>query len=120
MFVIDEVGFGTKPLIRYGYSLVGTPVVQEKVNMLNKNLTCTATISTRCVELLWFFTPKGTNVTMFEEYMNSLIDHLKLKYPDKKLVFVLDNLCAHKASPIMKIMNNEDRCFMLPTPSCSP
>ena len=62
MFVIDEVGFGTKPLRRYGYSLVGTPVVLEKGNMLSHNLTCTATISTRCVEFLWFFTPKGTNI----------------------------------------------------------
>lgn len=57
---------------------------------------------------------------MFEAYMNTLVKKMKTKYPEKDLVFVLDNLAAHKASPIMKIMNNEDRCFMLPTPTCTP
>ena len=51
-FVIDEVGFGTKPLTRYGYSRIGQPCVWVKDKMLSHNLTCTATISTRQVEFL--------------------------------------------------------------------
>ena len=51
-FVIDEVGFGTKPLIRYSYSLEGRPCVWQEEKKLSHNMTCTATISTRCVEFL--------------------------------------------------------------------
>jgi len=51
-FVIDEVGFGTKYLKRYGYSLLGTSCILEKGKMLTHNMTCTATISTRQVEFL--------------------------------------------------------------------
>ena len=69
---------------------------------------------------------------MFCVYFKNLIEKMKLKYPSKKLVFVLviflwflpliykDNLWAHKSSLIMKIMFNEDRCNMLLTPSNSP
>lgn len=57
---------------------------------------------------------------MFEAYMNNLIVKMRAKYPGKDLIFVLDNLASHKSSLIMKIMENEDNCFMLPTPSCSP
>lgn len=42
------------------------------------------------------------------------------KYPTKALVFVLDNWGSHKTSYIMKIMQNEKRCFVLFTPSSSP
>ena len=52
--------------------------------------------------------------------MNNLIVKMRAKYPGKDLIFVLDNLASHKSSLIMKIMENEDNCFMLPTPSCSP
>jgi len=119
-FVIDEVGFGTKKLKRYGYSLLGSPCVWEQEKLLSKNMTCTATISTQCVEFLQFFTEKGTTSEMFESYLSNLIEHLTLKYPNKELVFLLDNLCAHKTSLIMKILNNEDHCFLLLTPSNSP
>ena len=45
---------------------------------------------------------------------------MKAKYPVKKLVFVLDNLAAHKTSYIMKILQCEVRCFLLYTPTSSP
>lgn len=52
LFVLDEVGFGTKSLRRYAYSKIGEPVVLKKSKMLSHNLTCTATISPYCVETL--------------------------------------------------------------------
>ena len=119
-FVIDEVGFGTKPLIRYSYSLVGKPCVWQEEKKLSHNMTCTATISTRCVEFLQFFMEGGTKNEMFQGYFSNLIDKMKLKYPRKDLVFLLDNSCSHKSSLIMKIINNEDHCFLLLTPSCTP
>ena len=45
---------------------------------------------------------------------------MQVKYPGKDLVFILDNLASHKSSLIMKILNNEDRCYLLFTPSNSP
>ena len=32
---------------------------------------------------------------------------MKNKYPDKKLVFLMDNLWAHKSSLIIKIMQDK-------------
>jgi hypothetical protein len=52
VLVIDEVGFGTKDLTHYAYSLVGTPVLYETNKKLLHNLTCIATISTKAVEFL--------------------------------------------------------------------
>ena len=57
---------------------------------------------------------------MFEFYFGNLVDEMKAKYPEKNFLFILDNLLAHKSSLIMKIMNGEDRCKMLFTPSNSP
>lgn len=48
---------------------------------------------------------------------------MKLKYPNKKLVFILDNLWAHKSSLIMKIMQDKSaKMMLLPsnTPQFSP
>ncbi len=83
-------------------------------------MTCTATISSRKVELLQFFEEAGTRNEMFFSYFNTLVEKMKKEYPEKHLMFVLDNLWAHKSSLIMKIMNCEDRCSMLLTPSNSP
>ena len=55
LFVIDEVGFGRKSLRHYAYSPIGEPAILERGKMLNYNLTCTATISTKQVELIKFF-----------------------------------------------------------------
>jgi len=52
LFVIDEMGIGTKPLRRYAYSHVGTPAVLQGKPLLGKNLTCTACISLFGVEFL--------------------------------------------------------------------
>ena len=55
LFVIDEMGIGTKPLRRYGYSHVGTPaVLKRKKALLHNNLSCTACISLFGVEFLQF------------------------------------------------------------------
>ena len=120
LFVIDEVGFGTKCLKRYGYSEVGTSCAWEKEKMLSHNMTCIATISASCTEFLQFFTEKGTTSEMFEGYFSSLVSTLHHKYPNKELVFVLDNLCSHKTSFIMKILDHDDHCYLLLTPSCTP
>ena len=44
---------------------------------------------------------------------------MKVKYPEKQLIFVLDNLWAHKSSLIMRIAQDK-RIGMLLTPSNTP
>jgi len=44
---------------------------------------------------------------------------MKKKYPEKKLVFLLDNLESHKSPLIMRIMQ-DDKVSMLLTPSNTP
>ena len=44
---------------------------------------------------------------------------MKNKYPSKKLVFLLDNLWAHKTSLIIKLMQDKE-AKMLYTPSNTP
>jgi len=104
MIVIDEVGFG-KPLRNYGYSVIGEPLVYKFRKKLN-NITCTASISENGIELLRFFYEGGTTTEYFKQYFDKLLKEMKLKYPEKGLVFVLDNLWAHKSTYIMKIMQD--------------
>ncbi len=47
------------------------------------------------------------------------MEQMLSKYPHKKLVFLLDNLSAHKSISIMKIMQ-EERASMMFTPSNTP
>ena len=44
---------------------------------------------------------------------------MKIKYPDKKLFFVMDNLLVHKSSLVWKIMQDE-YSFILFTPAVTP
>ncbi len=81
LFVLDEVGFGTKSLRRYAYSKIGEPVVLKKSKMLACNLTCTATISPYCVEALQFFSEGGTKNRYFEQHFKKLVNYLIQKYP---------------------------------------
>ena len=75
-----------------------------KKKSLSCNLTCTATISPYGVELIKFFSGGGTKNEYFAEYYEKLLISMREKYPNKKLVFLLDNLWAHKSLLIMKIM----------------
>ena len=59
------------------------------------------------VEFLQFFYKGGTFIETFMEYFSELLKQMKIKYPDKTLVFVLDNLPSHKSSLIMRIMQDE-------------
>jgi hypothetical protein len=68
LFVIDEMGIGTKPLRHYGYSKIGAPCVLERKAMTDKNLTCTATISRKGIEFLQFFYKGGTWNETFKSY----------------------------------------------------
>jgi len=77
VFVIDEMGIGTKPLRRYGYSHVGTPAILLRKALLGKNLTCTACISLFGVELLQFISEKGTTNESFANYFDALVDKMK-------------------------------------------
>ena len=45
---------------------------------------------------------------------------MKAKYPGKRLVFVMDNLWAHKSNLIMDLMKKEDKVIMLLLPSHTP
>ena len=74
---------------------------------MRENLTCTATISLNGIELLRFLTEGGTTSEVFEDYFKELLKGMKGKYPDKKLVFVLDNLPGHKTSLIREIMKDK-------------
>ena len=118
MFVIDEVGFGTKPNKQYAYSKIGTPALRAQ-KLLSKNLTCIATISTRKVEFIRFIKGSGSKKEIFMDYLDQLIEAMKIKYPQNKLIFVLDNLGAHKTSLVWKVMQDEDT-EMLFLPSRSP
>ena len=54
--------------------------------------------------MIQFFYGGGTHTETFEEYFNELLEQMKNLYPNKKLIFVLDNLSSHKTSYIMRIM----------------
>jgi len=41
---------------------------------------------------------KGTKNEMFQEYLRELVENMKVKYPNRKIVLVMDNLWAHKSS----------------------
>ena len=71
---------------------------------LNYNLTCTATISETSLEFIRFFSKEGTKKEYFADYMDRLIKSMKEKYPEKLLLFVLDNLASHSTSLIWKIL----------------
>ena len=92
LIVIDEMGIGTQPLRRYGYSTIGTPAIWHKKKLISKNLTCTASISLKGIEMLSFFYGGGTKNETFENYFEELVNLMKVKYPSKQLVFLLDNL----------------------------
>ena len=100
MFVIDEVGFGTRPLKKYSYSKIGFPAIIKNSKKLSHNLTCTATISETSLEFIRFISKEGTKKEYFADYMEKLIEAMKEKYKDKVLIFVLDNLTSHSTSLI--------------------
>ena len=104
MFVIDEAGFGTIYLRKYAYSKIGEPNVYIFPHKLAANLTCTATISPLGTEYLRFFSGGGTVEPYFIEYFSDLVNKMRIKYPHKKLVFLLDNLPSHKSLEILKIV----------------
>ena len=56
---------------------------------------------------------------MFACYFDNLLTQLKLKYPTKELVFILDNLSSHKTSLTIKVMQDE-KVHVLFTPASSP
>jgi hypothetical protein len=90
ILVLDEVGFG-KPLRNYGYSIIGEPLVY-KYGKRFSNITCTACISLKGIETLRFFYKGGTTTEYFEDYFDQLTKEMKLKYPEKHLLIILDNL----------------------------
>ncbi len=82
-------------------------------------MTCTCTISLNGVEFFQFIHGGGTKNETFEYYFGELVDKMKVKYPNKKLVFLMDNLWAHKSSLIMSIAK-DDKISILLTPSNTP
>ena len=60
--------------------------------MTSKNLTCTATISKEGVEFIEFHYGGGTKNEFFLEHFEVLSKTMLYKYPNKKLIFILDNL----------------------------
>ena len=72
VFVLDEVGFGTSHLRNYSYAPIGSPALLWN-KKLAQNITCCATISENCVELVRFFVGGGTKNEVFKEYLELLI-----------------------------------------------
>ena len=72
--------------------------------------------------MIRFFSGAGTKNEMFAEYFKHLVSRMKLKYSNKKLVFVLDNLQAHKSSLIWQIVKQDyqNRVTLLYTPPGTP
>jgi len=69
--------------------------------------------------ILVFLSILGTKNETFIWYFKELIKAMKMKYSDKELVFVLDNLWAHKCSLIIDHAIKEKVNILL-TPSNTP
>ena len=59
VIIIDEAGFGTQALRKYGYSLKSTPVIHIP-SKISHNLTLTAAISTTRLEFVQYFYQGGS------------------------------------------------------------
>ena len=68
------------------------------------NITAIAAISRKKVEYLQLFYQGGTTSEYFADYLSDLITTAKARYPDKQIIFVLDNLSSHKTSLIHQVM----------------
>jgi len=86
---------------------------------ISHNLTLVAAMSRERVEYLQLFYEGGTTTEYFAEYLTNLIDTVTGRYPEKKILFVLDNLSSHKTSEIHKVMQH-DSVEMLFLPASSP
>ena len=115
----DDMVFNLFKLLFIGYSIIGTPCVYKSSKMLKNNLTCIATTSTEKIEFIQFIDGSCSKNEIFEAYLSSLVKTMKEKYSDKKLVFVMDNLFAHKSSLIGYIIQDK-QASILYTPSSSP
>lgn len=113
------IGFGTSPFLNYSYAPIGEKALKNTPK-LSKNITVCATISTHKVEILRFFFGGGTKNEVFKDYFLYLAKHLSNKYPNKKLVIVMDNLWPHKCHLILRIMEYFSNIKILFTPSCTP
>ena len=60
------------------------------------------------------------NKNEFLKFFKELSKAMEEKYPDKKLVFVLDNLWAHKSSLIVDYIKFKKHLSLLLTPSNTP
>ena len=69
--------------------------------------------------MLKFFIKKGTTIEYFHYYFSDLVNHLVQKYPSKKLLFVMDNLLAHKSYYLIKIVDKKNLGILF-TPSHTP
>ena len=56
---------------------------------------------------------------MFQEYLRELVENMKVKYPNRKIVLVMDNLWAHKSSLTLHQFD-DDEVLALYTPSNTP
>ena len=102
--VLDEAGFGSKNqrLRNYGYALKNEEVVWHSCK-IQHNLTIVAAMSTNRVEYIQLFHGGGTTKEFFACYMQSLVEVLKQRYPEKKFLFIMDNLSSHKTSEAHRV-----------------
>jgi hypothetical protein len=68
---------------------------------------------------LRFVDGSGSKNEVFEDYFDQLTIKMREKYTNLRLIYVLDNLKAHKSSLIWKIIQDEPTGAMLFTPAHS-
>ena len=59
--------------------------------------------------MIHFFYKGGQHNETFANYFSNLMKAMKEKYPEKKLVYIMDNLWAHKSSLVMRIMQEDKK-----------
>jgi transposase len=71
------------------------------------------------IEFLQFIYGGGTKNETFRDFFKALVKKMKKKYPRKRIVYLLDNLWAHKSSLIIDIARRK-KAHLLFTPSNTP
>mgnify|MGYP006108269061 CR=1 FL=1 len=57
---------------------------------------------------------------MFAQYLEALVRKMKVKYKDKNIIVIMDNLTAHKCQLVKDIIKKYDKVKALFMPSTTP
>jgi hypothetical protein len=62
-----------------------------------------AAISMNKVEGVQMFYKGGTTSEVFADFMNLIVQKLRVEYKNKRFLFIMDNLSSHKTSEVRYI-----------------